>query len=284
MIRMGAWRLLSLVGAFVLAITMARAQGGGELVRVDSATTQMLSLSLANASRDMAALQKLADSPDLNVSPEPAVDAVKASFNRATSVTAALEPSVRDRMGGLLLRHDRLLAYYEKDYTDKNRSALENTLRLLQQTHSELDGLSKGVLATRQFGVAISESLPSDWGTAGLTSRDYRLVLAGKSTREVVGEISRLHGQLETKDLSQERRMAFCSQLAEVARELTGRADTLSDSSRRGFRDKALRLDVVAENIVRMGAPRDESFRRRQERLVTEIADDLKAFLDVNGQ
>lgn len=86
------------------------------------------------------------------------------------------------------------------------------------------------------------------------------------------------------KEPAQDRRVAFCSQLSEAARELTGRADALSDSSRRGFRDKALRLDVVSENIARMGTPRDESFRKRQERLVAEIALDLEAFLDVNGQ
>jgi hypothetical protein len=280
----GTLKLLFALAAFVLAVAAACAQAGGELVRVDNATTQMLALSLANSSRDLAALQKLGDAAEFNVSPEPAVDAARASFKRATSVTAALEPSVRERLAGLVSRHDKLLAYFEKDYTDGRRNALGNTLRLIQQTHSELDGLSNGVLATRQFGVAVKESLPADWSTAGLVSREYRLVLAGKSTREVVGEVSRILRQLEMKDLAQDRRIAYCSQLAEAARELTGRADSLSDSSRRGFRDKALRLDVVAENIARMGAPRDESFRKRQERLVADIAGDLEAFLDVNGQ
>ena len=147
----GAWRILFALAAFVLALATACAQDGGELVRVDSATTQMLALSLANSSRDLAALQKLGDAKKFDVSPEPAVDAARASFKRATSVTAALEPAVRDRVAGLLSRHDKLLAYFEKDYTDGKRNALGNTLRLIQQTHSELDGLSNGVLATRQF-------------------------------------------------------------------------------------------------------------------------------------
>lgn len=282
--RRGAWKWLFALAGFLLAMANAHAQSGGELVRVDKPTTQMLALSLANTSRDVAALKKLSETGSLDVSPEPAVDALRASFTRATSVTAALEPEIRDHLAAILRRHDKLLAYYEKDYADEKRSALSNTLRLLEQTHSELEGLSRGVLASRQFGVAISESLPADWGKGGLASRDFRLQLAGKSTREVVREIPRILAPLGQKGLPQERRVEFCAQLAEVARELTGRADSLADSSRVGFRNKALRLDVVAENIARMGSSRDDSFRERQERLVAEIAGDLNAYLDVNGQ
>lgn len=139
----------------------------------------MLALSLANSSRDLAALQKLGDKK-FDVSPEPAVDAARASFKRATSVTAALEPAVRDRVAGLLSRHDKLLAYFEKDYTDGKRNALGNTLRLIQQTHSELDRAFKWCagharVRVSRFGIpafgleygGVSVSANIDWCSRG---------------------------------------------------------------------------------------------------------------------
>lgn len=278
-------RVLLLLAALAFCAPVVRAQGPGPrgetLVLPDTASTRTLALELAQVSARLEALRGLADQPYYDTNPEESSDQFRTAFLRACGQVAVLRPQARETMESLGARAATLLRYFEQDYAGGSRAAVGNTMRHLGEATAALTA-EAALAAGAAEGRADSSAPRDDWIPPGFEDPTFRATLRGRSVRAVLGELPVLRGALG-RAVTRDEVFTACIRISEVGRELSSRADSLSPSSRRPFRNTALRADVIGESIYLYSIRNDAERRERQERLLREVEGELAAFLDVNG-
>ncbi len=279
-------RTLLLACLAALATVCAPAQApdreGETLVLPDRATTQSLELEMAQVASRLETLRALSERAVYDENPEPASDAMLASFRRACGQVAVLRPDSKERAGMLAARTATLLRYFEQDYAAGNRPGVANTVRILGATAGALSSEATAAIhagAPSQSDVATGDAT---WVPAGFEDAAYRASLRGLSTRSILGEFAVHRGAL-ARAVTRDEMLTACTRISEAGRELSTRAESLSDSSRKPFRNTALRADVIGESIYLYALRGDAERRSRQERLLRDVEGELAAFLDVNG-
>lgn len=107
---------------------------------------------------------------------------------------------------------------------------------------------------------------PSDWGDSGIAAPGLRTGMAAQDAAALIarGEAAlRRAASLSDAGLRQEGR-PMALELAEIARALVLRQAELREDARAGFRNAALRLEVIAENLGDFLGEKDMLAFRRQ--------------------
>jgi hypothetical protein len=179
---------------------------------------------------------------------------------------------------------DLLTHYLTLDYASGNPIRIESTLRQidLRLQNLELMSARADVRAGRsdRWGYTL---FPPDWGEPRVRDKMFGDGLVFYSAAELL-EMAR-DRQYMLSRLEQDRLDMDSEDLAketmEIARALATRQAELPDLSRAGFRNVAMRMEVVAENIIDFSRKRDRIGINRQVLLLGESVRDMQRFLDL---
>lgn len=266
-------RRLALLAALALpAGLFAQDPGEGVLRREDVTTATVL---LA-AEETRAAWAQVRERPG-----EASHDRLAEALRRYGAQAGLLLPERDAELRQSLARALTLLTYAEVDRTDGDARRLANSLQLLDREISGSLALAGELRADGMRGTA----LPPGWVDGPLSSPEFRRTLRGRTSRELVRMASARAAEIER--LARQDGRAdddLCAEVAELARELVERAPELAPSSRAGFRDVLLKLDVLAENVTRAEPESGASHLRRQAGLLAKAVEEADAYLEANGR
>jgi hypothetical protein len=178
---------------------------------------------------------------------------------------------------------DLLTHYLKLDYSAGNPIRIESTLRQINTRLQNLELMSAraDVRAGRsdRWGYTL---FPPDWGEPRVRDRLFGDGLVFYSAVELLDMARERHHQLSRmyQDRLEVDTEMMAKETLEVARALATRQAELPELSRSGFRNSAMRMEVVAENIIDFNRKRDRIGINRQVFILGESIRDMQRFLD----
>ncbi len=179
---------------------------------------------------------------------------------------------------------DLLTHYLALDYSSGNPIRIESTLRQIDSRLQNMESMSARADAragrSDRWGYTL---FPPDWGEPRVRDKMFGDGLVFYSAAELL-EMAR--DRQYTLSRTQQDRLELDSEVLaketlEIARALATRHAELPELSRAGFRNVAMRMEVVAENIIDFGRKRDRIGINRQVFLLGESVRDMQRFLDL---
>lgn len=164
-----------------------------------------------------------------------------------------------------------------------DRRRLESTMQQVESSLVRLDELAlEGDLAAgraAQWGYVLR---PPDWGALRYPEGALADATARMNARELLGALAdrqRTLGDANLRALDDAEPMA--REMGELARALVRRQGEVRSLSRAGFRNAALRLEVMSENVVEYSRARDRLNVRRQAREMRAVLQELAGYLAI---
>lgn len=191
-------------------------------------------------------------------------DADMEAFRSLSASLALAEfPEIEEQAARL----DSLLDVLARDYAARDERRYPTSLRLIEQSLARLEELAASAenRAVPQARATIHDA-PGDWGEGRFGDPSLRGALAVQQGAELIDRGRALVRRVSTLGdpaLRTEGEPA-ARELGEIARALVRRQAELEPSARPAFRNAALRLEVLAENMADFSRTREHSKYRRQ--------------------
>lgn len=177
----------------------------------------------------------------------------------------------------LLQRYLRVL---ESDYIPADPGRAGTVLPLLGRSMAELEILL--AMSDEDRGMdAPGWRLPADWDVGGFRAPDFAPTIATMAADQLLAEFRFRNASLQRNLRLPPAQWDLQSvlEMGELARELANRVQELPASSRTGFRNAALRLDVLAESLHDFMSEGNYLYARRHQRTVEWAARDVENYL-----
>ncbi|MCB2154592.1 hypothetical protein KQI84_06870 [bacterium] len=275
-------RLLRTALLFALLLPgLLAAQGGGEVVLPgDEATTQTWHAVRMGLTAEVSPLRSLVRQGQREAELAEAVDAIERDldlFQRHAEALAIEESAaikeVRDKV-------DKLLDNLVYDYANGYGSQFPTTLRLLEESMARLEDLAKrSDIRIGRRGLGRYASMPDDWQAPKYPEPIIQPQIAMMTGNEICRTIRERADIMrrEPKDSLENEGAVAGREIGELARALILRQGDVPPISRRGFRNTALQMDVISENMVEFAQKNDWPNYRRQIIVLDEALE--RAFL-----
>ncbi len=195
-------------------------------------------------------------------------------------------PGQAGGLGAIRSRIVRQLGYLIEDYAAGEWRKLETTEELLRRSMKEAQYLLFRSDLDRGLASPAATVLPADWDTSRFGSPRFAAQIADWDGARLLGSYRGRHAQIESA-LRRNRQFhdpIAAREMAELARQLATRVNEVPVTSATAFRDAALRLDVLAENLDDQLAAQNTLYARRQLRLMGHAIDDVEAYLALRRQ
>ena len=187
---------------------------------------------------------------------------------------------------GLVIYRDRIrrqLTLILSDYRMHESAQLQSTDELLRLSMDEFHRLLFHSDLDRGSGSDGYRRVPDDWKVGDFTEPAFAEHIAGWSGSQLVAgyadRVEILTEALRRKKLSRNRDPIVAIEMGELARELARRTYEVPVTSQVPFRNTALRLDVLAENLYDYIKADNGPYARRQLRVMGKTAGEAQAFL-----
>ncbi len=187
---------------------------------------------------------------------------------------------------GLMIHRDRIrrqLSLILSDYRVHELKQMQSTDELLRLSMDEFHRLLFHSDLDRGAGASGYRRVPEDWVVGDFTEPSFAEHIAGWSGSQLLAgyadRMELLTEALRRKKLSRNRDPMVAIEMGELARELARRTYEVPVTSQVPFRNTALRLDVLAENLHDYIKADNGPYARRQLRAMSKAADEAQAFL-----
>lgn len=215
---------------------------------------------------------------------EEAIADAREALDNVVRVAPAMAPGQWPDIDRLAGRAHRLLDHVAGDYATGDARNLRTSLRLLVETLARIEELALlGDLEVGRRDTGFAH-FPADWTPHPRPEPLLRTTLAPRTASELVAMLQDRRVRLNRMGNREFERdgPAIASELGEIARALVMRQDELNPLSREGFRNAALRADVVSENLIDFLAQRDWANARRQVNVMGDCIQVMDDYLAVN--
>lgn len=196
------------------------------------------------------------------------IDGLREDLSLHGRIAAAVAPDNEwEDLRTTLERAGRLLENFERDASVGSPQELMHSARLLEETLVRIEDLSMQVdLRNRGLPDARSMALPPDWGELRHPDESLRGTLVLMNAREITAETRRRWGWLNEQARTSLKPEAgiVSREISELGRALVLRQGELPDLMRPGFRNAALQVEVIGENLADYHEARDRHRFRQQ--------------------
>ncbi|MDK2972050.1 MAG: hypothetical protein PWP23_1805 [Candidatus Sumerlaeota bacterium] len=186
-----------------------------------------------------------------------------------------------------LTRTERLLDNFERDVSVGTLMELSTSARLLEETLLRIEELS---VLTDIHNTGLPDprtmALPPDWGELRYGDESMRGTLTLMNAREIASETRRRWRWLREENRGSLKPDAgvVARELGELGRALVLRQGELPDLMRPGYRNAALQVEVVAENLADYHRAGDRHRFRQQVELLGEALGRVQEYLDMRDR
>lgn len=190
---------------------------------------------------------------------------------------------------GLAIQRDRIERQLElivDDYAARRLKQMQNTDELLRVSLDEFSRLLLHSDLERGSASAVLRRIPEDWNVGRFRAPDFAARVSGWSADQLLGAYTERIGVIESALRSKRppRDSRIGREMGELARQLAGRAYEVPLTSQPAFRNSALRLDVLAENLDQYIRDENGPYAKRQLRFMRYAVRDCQAYLELRRQ
>lgn len=282
-------RLLTLL---LLTVTFAAGPRGvlaqqEEVLAVDEPTSTTWTATRHRLATHSAGLLELARANRDHEAFEETVNNLTGDLRDMEDLSARMTPNQAAEISGLVDRADKLLELLAADYLEGTPRELQTSLRLLQDTLAAIERAAAE--GDRESGRAVSEVsryLPPDWGNLRFGNESTRRAASTMPAADLLrtmDESRRVLADRSTHELppwaEEEAR-----RLGEMARALVYRQGEMPELMRPGFRNAALRAEVISENLVEFTREKRQAHFVRQLEAFGEALDSLNGYLEMRDR
>ncbi|MBX3729443.1 MAG: hypothetical protein KF858_09685 [Candidatus Sumerlaeia bacterium] len=280
---MSAVRVLALTVVWLGWVALSPAQDPQVLVADEATSTAWTAVRFQLASRvsTLRAVTRTDDVPRLHET----IGTLREDLTLFAGIAEIMTP--REDWGTMrtaLGRTNRLIANLERDMVDGSQQELVTTLRFLEESLLRLEELALlADIANRGGAGPHAMALPPDWGPLRHGDEAFRTGLVLLNARDLAVELERRRAWLRQESMNRLHVEAptVAREMAELARALVGRQGEMPDLMRPGFRNAAMRLEVIAENLHDFHREGDRTRFRRQ---LTALDESLAAVTEYLAQ
>lgn len=190
----------------------------------------------------------------------------------------------KPEIDAVMSRANRLLDNLYVDRSEGTRAQVQATLRLLEDSIKRLEDLA--MRSDQRLGrrpATEVAAIPADWQRGAVAEEGTAAGLSLLDARTLRSEIGARRADLSRDSharLGDDQRRA-AAEVGEMARALVARQGEVPALSRRGFVNCALRIEVIADNMVVRIDEADRPSFRRQLIALGEALEDLDGYIDV---
>ncbi|MCC5876352.1 MAG: hypothetical protein JJU11_09070, partial [Candidatus Sumerlaeia bacterium] len=180
-------------------------------------------------------------------------------------------------------RMEQQILFMVEDFTEGEFRRVSSTNRLLNRSMSELHTLLARSDIDRGWVATDYSELPGGWNPGNFSSPDFARQIRAWNGRTLISEYRNRHSRLaQAHQRRNMRELVWLTyEMGELARELARRTDEVPTLSREPFRNAALRLDVMAENLRDFITESRRLHSRRQLYAINLAIRDAERYLDL---